>query len=77
MIALQGNFRNSVFETPATLQEGYLLKKSSGAIKRWQKRYFVLQTHYLKVGLALKQRLLVLNCVFLLLTLEVFRERSR
>ena len=41
-------FRNSVFESAATLREGYLMKKSSGPIRRWQRRYFVLQGHYLK-----------------------------
>jgi hypothetical protein len=45
---MQSDFRNSVFESPATLKEGYMFKKSSGAVKRWQRRYFVLQTHYLK-----------------------------
>jgi hypothetical protein len=27
--------------------QGYLKKKSSGVIKRWQKRYFVIKGHYM------------------------------
>jgi hypothetical protein len=43
------NFRKSVFADEAgVLQSGYLQKQSTGVFKRWQKRYFVISTHYLK-----------------------------
>jgi hypothetical protein len=46
------NFRGSVFDTDAggaAMKQGYLSKLSSGALsKRWQKRFFRLEGHYLK-----------------------------
>jgi hypothetical protein len=46
---IKRDFRASaVSASTAVLIEGSLLKRSTGALKRWQKRYFVVGGHYLK-----------------------------
>jgi hypothetical protein len=46
---IKKDFRTSaVSASTAVLIEGSLLKRSTGALKRWQKRYFVVGGHYLK-----------------------------
>jgi hypothetical protein len=39
--------RNSVFSNEM-LKEGYVQKQSTGLFKRWQRRFFVTSSHYLK-----------------------------
>ena len=41
------NFRSSTTTSPAVI-EGYLEKKSSGIVKRWQQRWFSVAGHYLR-----------------------------
>jgi hypothetical protein len=43
----KSGFRKSTFDQPCQIK-GYLDKKSTGVIKRWQKRYFEIAGHYLK-----------------------------
>ena len=44
----KAGFRNSVFGETQSLIEGHLSKLNTGIIKRYQQRYFVLETHYRK-----------------------------
>jgi hypothetical protein len=43
----KSGFRKSTFDQPCQIK-GYLEKKSTGVMKRWQKRYFEVAGHYLK-----------------------------